>query len=375
MMRPMDPLAPLDTRLAAIRELLPATSAGIRLDATIAGPLPAETDRAMRELDAWRLRVGRSDPGRDDDRIQRAAEARAVIAAVLGADPDRMVLAPGIRAIAGALAAMTTRAGDALTVVGAVSGDLRAACTAVARAHGLRLCAIDPDDPLDPGTRVVVMPDLDALRGDPVPRPAVVARARELDALVVLDASWSVGALALQVGTLDADVVLVAADHWLMGPDGVAAAWLGERLDPRTIDGLVDDPPVTTLLGVARSVGWLLMYVGLPWAIERTAAAALRLRAGLAAVPGVSLLGDRDSTSHVLGVRLDAWPATAAAAELGGRCFAVVDVDDEHDLLRISTGPWLRDEEIDRFVAELVEVAAHTPDTLPRRPVLAVLGQ
>ena len=59
MMPRVDPFLPDDAKLAAIRELLPSTGSGIRLDATVAGPFPAETDRALQEADDWELRVGR----------------------------------------------------------------------------------------------------------------------------------------------------------------------------------------------------------------------------------------------------------------------------------------------------------------------------
>ena len=63
MMPPVDPFLPDDAKIAAIQESLPSTGSGIRLDATIAGPFPAETARALQEADDWELRVGRGGPG------------------------------------------------------------------------------------------------------------------------------------------------------------------------------------------------------------------------------------------------------------------------------------------------------------------------
>ena len=76
-----------DDRVAQLRELLPATGAGIYLDTAYRGPLPAETAAAMREADDWELRVGRATEGREDDASQRRSEARAVLAALVGGDP------------------------------------------------------------------------------------------------------------------------------------------------------------------------------------------------------------------------------------------------------------------------------------------------
>lgn len=85
-------------RVAELRELLPATGAGIYLDTARLGPLPAEAAAAMREAEEWELRVGRVSADRDEDVAQRDAEARAVIAALIGAAPNEIVLAPGTRA-------------------------------------------------------------------------------------------------------------------------------------------------------------------------------------------------------------------------------------------------------------------------------------
>ena len=89
-----------EQKVARLRELLPATSAGIYLDTATFGPLPAETAAAMREADDWELKVGRATVGRDEDMEQRVEEARAVIAALLVADPSEIVLTPGVDAAA-----------------------------------------------------------------------------------------------------------------------------------------------------------------------------------------------------------------------------------------------------------------------------------
>ena len=87
-----------DSKVSRLRELLPATSAGIYLDTATFGPLPAETAAAMREADDWELKVGRATVGRVEDVEQRVEEARAVLAALLVADPSEVVLTPGVDA-------------------------------------------------------------------------------------------------------------------------------------------------------------------------------------------------------------------------------------------------------------------------------------
>jgi len=75
--------------------VLSATGAGIYLATHQAGPLPAESLAAVHESDDMELRVGRVGPDRARDLHQREREAAAVVAAVLGASPDRIVLTHG----------------------------------------------------------------------------------------------------------------------------------------------------------------------------------------------------------------------------------------------------------------------------------------
>jgi hypothetical protein len=51
-----------------------------------------------------------------------------------------------------------------------------------------------------------------------------------------------------------------------------------------------------------------------------------------------------------------------------------VGVDESRDLVLAGVGAWLREDELDRCADAIAEIAAHTPDTLPRRPLLTVLA-
>ena len=88
----VSPFMPDPEKVAAIRTLLPATGAGIYLNAGSAGPMPAETQLAMDELSARELAIGRASPEGFEEIQQRWAELRASIAAVLVADPDDVAL-------------------------------------------------------------------------------------------------------------------------------------------------------------------------------------------------------------------------------------------------------------------------------------------
>jgi selenocysteine lyase/cysteine desulfurase len=307
-------------QLRALRELLPATGAGIFLDTATLGPLPAETAEAMRQADDWELRVGRVSAGRAEDVAQRAAEARAVLAALISAQPEQVLLAHG--------------RDDALRLAGEALGDGLAPVELISSVSGA--------PPAEGG----------ATRG----------RRR------VVDASNAAGAIPVSVAALNADAVVLAADRWLLGPEGTAALWLREPpagLASRTL-------PRTALVGLARSVGWLEMYVGLDLIYERTARLAARLHGALSAIAGVEVVTPAPPPAAIVTFRLAAWPAEAAGEELGRRVYALLSALPGPDLLRASVGWFNTDEELERFAQAVATIAAHTPASLPRRPPLVV---
>ena len=72
--------------------------------------------------------------------------------------------------------------------------------------------------------------------------------------------------------------------------------------------------------------------------------------------------------------RVAGWDAETVADELSRSIFAIVEADTETDLVRASVAAWNRESELERFVERVAEIAAHTPDSLPRRPSLTVIS-
>lgn len=368
MMRAMDPFLPDDQKVAAVRALLPATGAGIYLDVPTAGPLPAETDRALREADDWELRVGRGGPDHAADAELRRDEARGVLAAVLGTTPDRVLPLMGVRAAISSALDLLEPVDAELTIVEGTEPAVADAARGIAAARGWRM-----RDGEGLGRGVVVAPAVGADDGTLVDLRALAGRVHAGGGLLLVDLSYGAGATDVVLSTLGADAAVLATDRWLLGPDGTAAAWLPSAATG-SADVLVDPLPRRSALGVGRSVGWLLMYVGLPWAMARTAAMALHLRAALAAIPGVLLRGPADLVTPVTVFTIGGWTADEAGDELGRRVFAITGRTPDGSALRVGVGCWTTTAELDRFAAAVAELAAHTPDTLPRKAPITVLG-
>jgi len=83
---------PEEEKLEAVRAGLPATAAGLYLNTGSVGPLPAETAKAMADVTTWELNTGRAHPDYITETFVRMDEARAAVAAVLGATIDEIAL-------------------------------------------------------------------------------------------------------------------------------------------------------------------------------------------------------------------------------------------------------------------------------------------
>ncbi len=407
----MDPLLPDAEKVAALRDALPATGAGIYLDTATAGPLPAETAAAMSEADDWDLRVGRAREDREDDVAQRADEARAVLAALVGAQAREVALCPGIdSALAVAAHSAGLRPGDCVLVTSLDGPAVHAAAIGLRNGLGAKVdvARVDPADGPDEiaaavrgamtdRTRMVISGHVYGGTGTGVPVAAVADAVRATGAWLIVDASQSAGAIPVDVTALGGDFVAFATDRWALGPEGTAALWTGRRAiaegrpsyagasayetlttagtavpwpDARRFEPAI--LPRRTLLGLARSVGWLEMYVGLQWAFERTARLIAFLRAELAATPGVEVVTQAPAAGIVT-FRIGAWGADEAATELGRRVFAILRPLPELEALRASVAWFNTEDELARFTGAVREIAAHTPQTLPRRPSLVIL--
>jgi selenocysteine lyase/cysteine desulfurase len=137
------------------------------------------------------------------------------------------------------------------------------------------------------------------------------------------------------------------------------------------------------LIGAARAAGWLSMQVGLPWAVARAGRLARDFYAGAAAIPGVELLAHPGGHATIVALRIAGWEADQVVEELGRRAFAItrrvpgISATAERPAsapaLRTSWGFWNTDEEVARILELITLIAAHTPETLPKRPAIDII--
>jgi L-cysteine/cystine lyase len=407
----VDPFSPDAERLAAIRAALPALGAGIYLNTGSVGPLPAETAAVMAEFAKWELETGRGHVDSIPDVMERRAEARATVAALLTTDPASVALTrsttDGVNEF---VLAMDLRAGDHIVTTRhehpGVTGPI-----ALARARGVDVTYVDIGDGGDDArtlagieaamtdrTRLVAVSHVLWTTGAVLPIAAIGEIAHDRGALFLVDGAQSAGAIPVGFESTGADAYAIAGQKWLLGPEGTGAlavrlevvqrltpaigGWFNfERIDGAGTADLWPDARRfeyaflhrSSVIGMARSIAWLQMFVGLEWVHRRGMASARAAAGRLAGIRGVHVLTPVHQMGTLVTFTIDGWTAPAALAELGARVFAIARTIDRFDALRISVGFFTSDDELERFAEAVELLAAHTPETLPPRRTLTML--
>jgi L-cysteine/cystine lyase len=230
----------------------------------------------------------------------------------------------------------------------------------------------------------------------PIARISEIAHAR--GALLIVDGAQAAGAIQVDLTVTGADVYAVPAQKWLLGPEGMGAVAVAPRARDRlapayggwytfeTVDSAgtaawwpdarryeASNFHRPSIVGMARSIGWLTMFVGLPWVYDRGTAMARYAAERLAAIDGVEVLTPPDRMATLVSFRIRGWTPQAALDELGARVFAVARTVPPIDAVRISVGFFTSAPEIDRFVDCVGLLAEHTPETIPPRRTLTIV--
>ncbi len=405
----MTPFLPDGEKLAAVREALPATAAGIYLNAAAVGPLPTETHRAMAEQAERELRVGRASPDDFLELLERMDEARGVIAAVARADPASIVLTHSTdEAMDVATRAIDWRPGDRAVIGRLDRAGALGALPGLPDRFGVELveAGVGHDDDEErvlaafdaavvPRTRLVSIGHVDWTTGRrlPVGRIAELAHAR--GALIAVDGSQAIGAIPVDVTHDGVDFYAMPAHKWLLGPEGMAALYVASSVVDAVRDASSTDPRSAggdgsglgsssrrselsafgraPVVGMARSIAWLSMYVGLDWVHRRGTVLARSLADRLAAIRGVDVLTPRGAMATLIAFRIAGWSAEGAFDEVSRRSFAIFQTV-QGDALRVGVGFYNSEEELERFAATVELVATHTPETIPPRRTLTIIG-
>jgi cysteine desulfurase/selenocysteine lyase len=170
-------------------------------------------------------------------------------------------------------------------------------------------------------TKIVSMTHVSNLLGTINPVDVVIRRAREVGALVLVDASQSAPHLPLNVAELGADFVAVTC-HKMLGPTGIGVLWGrlpllqelppflggGEMIEMVTMEGSTfappphkfeaGTPPIAEAVGLGAAIDYLTA-VGMPAIAAHEHALTEYVLAGLNEVEGVRIIGPNTAEGRV----------------------------------------------------------------------------
>jgi L-cysteine/cystine lyase len=401
-------------KLAAVRAALPSLAAAIQLNTGSVGPMPAEVAAAMAEIEAYERDVGRAQYEYFVDTLQRMDEARAAVAAVIGGDLDEVALTHATTdGLNLATWSLDWRAGDrAVTTTHEHAGAL-GPLYALRDRLGLELGFADfegdaSDDEIvasfdraiGEGARLVSCSHVLWTTGMVLPVARIAALARERGAITLVDGAQAAGAIPVAARELGAQMYSVPAQKWLLGPEGMGALWVAREFLPEAHStfnsflswaaydarGSYEPQPDArrfqvsnfhrpSIVGMARSIGWLTMFVGLEFVHRRVAEMAGRAHDALSAIEGLTVLTPRDRMAGLVTFRIGGWEAKAALDELGARTFAIARTVPPLEAIRISLGFWTTEAEIERFVDGVRLLARYAPGSLPPRRTLTIVDR
>jgi selenocysteine lyase/cysteine desulfurase len=172
--------------------------------------------------------------------LARGERVREAAAALLGAEARSVALVPSVSyGMRLAAELLPLPRGSSVLVLADEHPSCTATWAAAAARSGAELRAVrrragrtwteNVLAQIDERSRIVAVPACHWHDGAALDLQAIAGGARSCGAALVIDASQAWGVLPIDLAALDPDLVISAANKWLLGPPGLAYAWIAER--------------------------------------------------------------------------------------------------------------------------------------------------
>jgi len=257
---------------------------------------------------------------------------------------------------------------------------------------------VDPDEiasRIRPNTKIVVVNHGSNVIGTIQPVAEIGRRCREKGVLFAIDAAQTAGLLPIDIAAMNVDVVCFTGHKSLFGPSGTGGMYISEHVDitpcraggtgvmsalklqPREYPWQMEFGTLNTMgiAGLLAAQRWIADRGGVDAIYEHEMRHARRLRDGLAEIEGVQLYCADLSHDHlpVFVFNIGGLPADQAGTFLdvehdvitrtGLHCAPQVHEGigtfDDHGTVRFSPGVFTTDDEIERAIDAVAEVAEY----------------
>jgi L-cysteine/cystine lyase len=382
----------LSDLIQRIRQEMPATTKHIYLNAGTFGPLPICVVQAMQEHLQAEWQNGRLGAAAFENMKNIYDDAHAKVARLLHADASEIALTDNTGEGCNIISyGFNWHEGDEVITTNHEHTSALVPLYQIRNRYGvvIRIADLGPvaaepaftaiADLVTPRTRLIVLSHVTWTTGAVLDVSAVTRMGRERGIPVLIDGAQSAGAIAVDVKALDIDFYAIPMQKWLCGPDGTGALYVRKQAldyaaptyvgywsikhEEGHLEGFelaegaqrfeVGGRQMAAVAGQCAVLNWLEEMVGYQWLFERISSLSAYTYHALKALPGVTMLTPRPGASGLVSFLLEGRDVKAVVKQLS----------DEHNIyirdipstksLRISTGFYNTEEEIDTLVQAL----------------------
>jgi L-cysteine/cystine lyase len=369
--------------LDAIRRQLPVLRQTAYLNTGTAGPWPTPVVRAIGAALVREAELGRASPRGLPDFPPTLRATRDRLASWVGADPDEMAVTGsttiGVNIV---VSGLEWQAGDEVVTSSIEHRGVIVPLQRLAARRGMRirvaevgagapetaLAAIQAE--LNERTRLVALSHVSFSTGACLPIAEIGRAAHAVGARVLIDGAQAVGALPVDVRTLDVDYYAFPGQKWLCGPEGTGGLYVRRERQPElaaTFVGTRSAQPgaagyeYSTLFrpgvhGLSAALDWL-EGIGRQVIFDRVAELADSCYAQLCGIGGVEVITPADARAGLICFRVSEADLEACVAQLAAEGLTVRSVADTSSL-RVSCGFFNTQGEIDGLVAAVRRLSA-----------------
>lgn len=369
---------------------MPATTSHIYLNTGTFGPLPDCVSEAMQECIQNDWQNGRLGAAAFEAIGTIYGNARKGVADLLNADVEEITLTDstgeGLNIIS---YGFNWHEGDEVITTNHEHISLLAPLYQLRDRYGIviRVADIGPTaeqpilkaiaDLVTPRTRLISISHVTWTTGAVLNISEVAYMGREWGIPVLIDGAQSAGAIPIDVKALGVDFYAIPMQKWLCGPDGTGALYVRKAMldlvSPTYVgywsikheEGfeweLLENAQcfesggrqTAAIAGQAAVLSWLEQTVGYKWLFERIASLSDYAYKALKEVPGLSLLTPRPGESGLVSFTLEGRDDTEVVSLLRDTYNMHIRNIPSKKSLRISTGFYNTEEEIDKLVVAL----------------------
>ncbi|HXX78990.1 MAG TPA: aminotransferase class V-fold PLP-dependent enzyme [Ktedonobacteraceae bacterium] len=381
------------SHLEQIRQQMPATTSHIYLNTGTFGPVPDCVAQAMQECIRNDWQNGRLGTAAFEAIGTIYSNARNGVARLLNAGADEIALTDntgeGLNIISFGL---NWHEGDEVITTNHEHISLLAPLYQLRDRYGIVIRFADIGsraekpilkavaDLVTPRTRLISISHVTWTTGAVLNISEVAYMGREWGIPVLIDGAQSAGAIPIDVKALGVDFYAIPMQKWLCGPDGTGALYVRKEMlhlisstyvgywsikheedfEWELLDSAqrfeVGGRQTAAIAGQAAALNWLEQTVGHGWLFEHIASLGRYANQALREVPGLTVLTPRSGESGLVSFTIEGKDDAEIVTILRERYNMFIRNIPSTKSLRISTGFYNTEEEIDKLVSALKEI-------------------